>query len=209
MTDRQFYVLLGPDGAGKSSVMAKLSAALPGWRTLSTDDELVAGRHGLITRLRRSVVEDVLPELGRAYSVDFLAHLLGTAVVHLRDQLERQDPRTPVLMDSYYYKILAKCRLAGLTTHPLYGWWRSFPQPRAVIYLDVSPETAWRRSGRGTRLNPLEHFGPRPEWFGFESYQKNLRKLMLEETGRLPVTVIEESTGTDTTVAAVRKALAA
>ncbi|MGW3950964.1 hypothetical protein ACWEKM_08400 [Streptomyces sp. NPDC004752] len=208
MRDRHFYVLLGPDGAGKSSVMAELARTLPGWRTLSTDDDLLAGDHGLITRLRRDVVGEVLPELGRVYSADFLAQLLGAAVVHLRDQLERQEPGTPVLMDSYYYKILAKCRLAGLAAHPLYAWWRSFPQPRGVIYLEVSPETAWRRSGEGARLNPLEYFGPRPEWFGFEGYQKNLRKLMLEEVGGLPVTVVEEHPGAAATAAAVRKVLA-
>ncbi|MFJ4840109.1 hypothetical protein [Streptomyces sp. NPDC088746] len=209
MTDRPFYVLLGPDCAGKSTVMADLSAALPGWRTLSTDDGLVAGEHRLIPQLRRNVVRDVLPGLGRTYSADFLANLLGTAVVHLKDQLERQEPGVPVLMDSYYYKILAKCRLAGLEGHSLYDWWRSFPQPREVIYLDVSPETAWRRSGRGARLNPLEYFGDRPEWFGFESYQKNLGKLLLEETGGLPVTVVEERPGTAATAAAVREVLAA
>lgn len=209
MTDRPFYVLLGPDCAGKSTVMAELSASLPGWRTLSTDDDLVAGEHRLIPQLRRNVVRDVLPGLGRTYSADFLANLLGTAVVHLKDQLERQEPDVPVLMDSYYYKILAKCRLAGLEGHPLYTWWRSFPQPREVIYLDVSPETAWRRSGRGARLNPLEYFGDRPEWFGFESYQKNLGKLLLEETGGLPVTVVEERSGRAATAAAVREVLAA
>nr|WP_202437160.1 hypothetical protein [Streptomyces sp. SID5910] len=189
--------------------MAELSAALPGWQTLSTDDGLVAGEHRLISQLRRNVVRDVLPGLGPAYSADFLATLLCSAVVHLRDQLERQEPDVPVLMDSYYYKILAKCRLAGLEEHPLYTWWRSFPQPRGVIYLDVPPEAAWRRCGRGARLNPLEHFGDRPEWFGFESYQKNLGKLLLEETRRLPVTVVEERSGTAATAAAVREVLAA
>jgi thymidylate kinase len=209
VTDRQFSVLLGPDYAGKSSVMARLSDALPGWRTLSTDAGLVAREHELIARLRRDVLTDVLPGIGSRYSVEFLAHLLGTAVVHLRDQLERADQRTPVLMDSYYYKILAKCRLAGLAEHPLYARWRSFRQPSMIIYLDVPPETAWRRSGAGARLNPLEFFGSRPEWFAFDSYQKNLRKLMLEEIGHRPVTVIDASAATDLTATAVRKALAA
>ncbi|WP_315904266.1 hypothetical protein [Streptomyces sp. ASQP_92] len=189
---RPFYVLLGPDGAGKSSVMAEVAARLPGLRTLSTDHGLVGPGHALVGALRRNVVEDVLPHLGTYYSTDFLASVLQTAVVHLRDELERHQDDVPLLMDSYYYKILAKCRLAGIRHNPMYTWWRSFPQPRVVVYLDVSPASAWARSGEGARLNPLEYFGDRPEWLGFESYQRSLRKLMLEEVRDVPVTIIEE-----------------
>ncbi|MEU3754214.1 hypothetical protein AB0H17_15835 [Streptomyces olivoreticuli] len=194
MTDdhRPFYVLLGPDGAGKSSVMAEVAARLPGWRTLSTDHGLVGPGYDLVSALRRHVGEDVLPHLGTHYSADFLASMLQTAVVHLKDELTRHADDVPLLMDSYYYKILAKCRLAGIRHNPMYTWWRSFPQPRAVVYVDVSPASAWRRSGNGARLNPLEYFGERPEWLGFESYQTSLRKLMLEEVRDLPVTIIEE-----------------
>ncbi|MFE4516165.1 hypothetical protein ACFRMQ_18445 [Kitasatospora sp. NPDC056783] len=192
MTDRPFFVLLGPDGAGKSSVMSEVGERLPGWRTLSTDGDLVRPEHALIGRLRRGVVDDVLPGLGISYSPEFLASLLQTAVVHLRDEVRRQDPGTPLLVDSYYYKILAKCRLAGVQENPMYSWWRSFTQPRAVVYLDVSPASAWRRRGGGTGLNPLEHTGELPDWDGFESYQTSLRKLMLEEVRHVPVTMIDE-----------------
>lgn len=206
-TDRPFYVLLGPDGAGKSSVLAEAEARLPGWRMLSTDDAFTGPGHELVGSLRRQVVEDVLPNLGTSYSVDFLASLLQTAVVHLRDQVERQDENVPLLMDSYYYKILAKCRLAGVEQNPMYTWWRSFPQPRAVVYLDVSAASAWRRSAEGARLNPLEYFGERPEWLGFDSYQKSLRKLMLEEVRDVPVTVIEEHPDVTRTADAVLEVL--
>jgi thymidylate kinase len=201
-----FQVLLGPDGAGKSSALAQVRASLPHWRAVSTDDEFLGAEHALIGRLRRHVVRDVLPGLGGAYSAEFLASLLQTAVVHLRDEVLRA-AGTPLLMDSYYYKILAKCRLAGIDENPMYEWWRSFPQPARVIYLDVAPETAWRRSGHGARLNPLEHFGDHPGRPGFERYQKGLKKLMLEEVGHLPVTVITEQPDAARTAAAVAEVL--
>lgn len=207
-TDSRFVVLLGPDGAGKSSVMAELSARLPGWRAVSTDEPFVAAEHGLVGRLRRAVVDDVLPRLGAAYSAEFLASVLQTAVVHLRDQIARR-PDGPVLMDSYYYKILAKCRLAGLADHPMYAWWRSFPQPERVVYLEVSPHTAWHRSGEGSRLNALETFGPQGDRFGFESYQTALRKLMLEEVRGVPVSPVPEQPSVAGAADAVMKALAA
>ncbi|AEW94183.1 MULTISPECIES: ATP-binding protein [Streptomycetaceae] len=193
MSDCRFFVLLGPDGAGKSSVMTELAERRPEWRLLSTDGEFTPPEHALIAQLRRNVVKDVLPGLGSTYSVDFLASMLQTAVVHLKDRvLAECATGAPVLVDSYYYKILAKCRLAGLRENPMYGWWRTFPQPRGVVFLDVAPWTAWRRSAGGRLLNRLEYAGNGPGWAGFESYQKNLRTLMLEEVGQVPVTVIEE-----------------
>lgn len=203
-----FCVLLGPDCAGKSSAITEISKRAPELRILSTDSALTPDAYALITRLRRNVVDDVLPHLGDRYSPEFLTCLLQTAVVHLRDQLLAGDPGTPVLMDSYYYKILAKCRLAGVEESPMYTWWRSFPQPRRVVYLDVAPQTAWRRCSFGASLNPLEHFGNEPDRFGFEQYQKNLRKLMLEEIGRLPVTMIEEQTSAAEAATAVLRVLA-
>jgi thymidylate kinase len=203
-----FFVLLGPDSAGKSSAMREISATTPSLRLVSTDTSFVGAEHELIARLRRSVVDDVLPGLGEAWSPEFLACLLQTAVVHLRDQLMACDGSAPVLVDSYYYKILAKCRLAGVADSPMYAWWRSFPQPEKVIYLDVPPETAWRRCGFGASLNPLEYCGDGPERSGFEQYQKNLRTLMWEEVGHLPVTVIDEQSSAAGAAAAVLKVLA-
>ncbi|UKY53216.1 hypothetical protein [Streptomyces inhibens] len=204
----EFSVLLGADFAGKSSVMAELAATVPTWRLLSTDGKFTETAFPLVAQLRRNVVSDVLPDLGTTYSADFLAALLQTAVVHLRDRIRASEPGAPIVVDSYYYKILAKCRLAGVEENPMFTWWRSFPRPRRIVYLDVTHETAWRRSGQGTRLNRLEHSGALPHEHAFESYQRDLRKVMLEETRDVPMTVIEECGDVARTAAAVREALA-
>ncbi len=209
MSERRFSVLLGPDGAGKSSVMGRLARTLPEWRLLSTDSAFVAPEHALISRLRRDLHDHLLPGLGAAYSVDFLAGVLQTAVIHLRDQVRDSDPRVPLLVDSYYYKILAKCRMAGVQDSRMYSWWRSFPQPSRVVFLDVPPETAWRRRGDGTQLNVLEHDGEDADWAGFERYQKSLRKMLLEETRDLPVTMLPQHPDADHAAEAVREVLVA
>jgi thymidylate kinase len=206
--DRAFVVLLGADFAGKSSTMSHLAASPSGWELVSTDHAFLADEHALVSRLRRDAFTDVLPSLGRAYSPDFMATMLQTAVIHLRDSIRRSTSRRPILVDSYYYKFLAKCRLSGVADNPMFAWWRSFPQPRRVVYLDVATQTAWRRSGQGGEANRLEHYGDRPDRASFEAFQADLRKLLLEEVSHLPVTVIEERNGVARTAQAVREVLA-
>ncbi|MGA5559731.1 hypothetical protein ACPCUV_00845 [Streptomyces platensis] len=170
------------------------------------DDTRLAPEHALIGRLRRNVVQDVAPHRS-AWSPEFFATLVQTAVVHLRDQLLRADAGTPVVVDSYYYKLLAKCRLAGAGESPLLAWWRTFPRPSRVIYLDVSPETTWQRSRQGADLNLLEYYGPQPDRDGFRRYQTDLAKVMRDEIQDLPVTVIEEMGRPELTAAAIREVL--
>ncbi|MFJ9820781.1 hypothetical protein ACIRU3_37060 [Streptomyces sp. NPDC101151] len=203
-----FRVLLGPDGAGKSSVMAELRRRCPQWRFASTDDAFVDEEHRLVRDLRAHVENDVLPALGDTYSTDFLAGLLQTAVLYLRDRIESAPARTPLLVDSYYYKILAKCRIAGLKDNPMYTWWRTFPRPDAVVYLDVSPGTAWRRLRAGAGVNRLESADVDSGWFGFESYQRELRKLMMEEVRQVPVVTVDEQPSVARTADRVLEVLA-
>jgi len=208
-----FAVLLGPDFAGKSTALARLRAGNPARRILSTDEDFLAAEHRPIAQLRR-VAGEVIGALGTDFSPDFLVGLLQTAVVHLRDELLREEPvhegprRGPLLVDSYYYKILAKCTLAGAGDNPMLAWWRSFPQPVRVVYLDVSPAAAWRRCDRGHGLNPLEHYGRRPDFERFARYQADLSALMFEEIRHLPVTVLGERTDPAQTAREIEEALA-
>jgi thymidylate kinase len=200
-------VLLGPDYAGKSSMLAELAGGASPWHCVSVDDGWLAPEHRLLADLRRHLVREVAPQVGDAYSNEFVAGLLQLAVLHLRDRVLAAGD-TPVLVDSYYYKILAKCRLAGVPENPMFGWWRSFPQPTRVVYLDIAPATGWRRCGAGAEVNPLEFYGDRPDWPRFEAYQTDLRKVMLDETAHLPVTFVAEQDGVAPAADLIREALA-
>ena len=202
-----FTVLLGPDFAGKSTALARLRAGDPAWRIVSTDEDFLAAGHHPIAQLRR-VAGEVIGGLGTDFTPDFLVGVLHTAVVHLRDELLRSRGTGPLLVDSYYYKLLAKCRIAGAGDNPILAWWRSFPQPSRVVYLDVSPASAWRRCGRGSRLNPLEHYGRRPDPDRFERYQADLSALMFEEISHLPVTVLGERPDPAHTAREIKEVLA-
>ncbi|WP_378731884.1 hypothetical protein [Nocardia brasiliensis] len=208
--DNDFYVLLGPDYAGKSTVLSALATGSQ-WQLISVDENLLHPRHALLGTLRRHLVEDVLAAPPGTYSDQFAFAMMQCAVVHLHDRIRAAAPGAPLLVDSYYYKILAKCRLVGAGDHPIFTWWRTLPAPQHVVYLDVSPETAWRRSGFGSRLNPMEQrdaaVATGEPYADFATFQIALRAAMLDEIADVPVTVVHEQPGVAETVAAVRKVL--
>lgn len=208
MFEPEFVVLLGPDYAGKSTVMRGLAAAEPSWRLLSVDEEFLAPEHAVLTPLKMALVKETLPGLGAHHSADFVAALLQTAVVHLREQVLDRAAGNPVVVDSYYYKILAKCCLIGASAKPMFDWWREFPQPRRVVFLDVDPATAWARSGHGASANRLEFHGPHVNRDSFIEFQTDLRAAMLDEVVRLPVELISGTGDAVATVARVREVIA-
>jgi thymidylate kinase len=199
-----FTVLLGPDYAGKSSALRALAGTC---EVVSVDDEFLAEQHGVVRGLKRTLVKDVLPRLDDAYTVDFAVSVLQTAVVHLRDRLARCTGDRAVVVDSYYYKILAKCRLLAGDANPVFGWWRSFPRPERIVYLDVDPVTAWRRCGEGAATNRLEHYGTEPVFPAFAAFQRDLGEVMLEESRDVPRTVVPEQRSVVVTVAKIREAM--
>lgn len=201
----EFSVVLGPDYAGKSTLLSEL--ATHDVQCVSYDDSFVRPECSLVNDLRDGFVSRAVRGLGTAYSTDFVITLLQTSVVYLRDQAVQADSDRPVVVDSYYYKVLAKCVLAGMVNDDLFAWWRTFPRPSRVIYLDVDPETAWQRSGEGALLNPFEHYGQVPTWDGFQRFQTDLRLLMINEIGAVPMSLLDATTGVGQTVAAVRRTL--
>jgi thymidylate kinase len=188
-----FSVVLGTDYAGKSMLLNELAAR--GMHCVSYDRAHVPPEAALVNELRETFVGRAVREA--VHSADFLVTLLQTSVVYLRDQVLRAGGDRPVVVDSYYYKILAKCRLTGLVNEQMFAWWRSFPQPRQVIFLDVDAETAWRRSGEGAQLNPFEHYGAVSTREGFLRFQEDLRRLLIEEVGAVPVDRVDGADDAD------------
>jgi thymidylate kinase len=174
------WVILGPDYAGKSSVMDLLSTSWNG-RFVSYDDRLLSPQHSMVGRLRKSFLSEVLPGIGSVYSADFAISLFNCYAIFLRDQIAASESDRPIIIDSYYYKVLAKCVLAGFSCDRVFSVWRSFPQPKHVVYLDVDTDLAWFRSGEGRELNRLEYFGSEPSRSGFVRFQDELGKLMIKE----------------------------
>ncbi|WP_367042195.1 hypothetical protein [Streptomyces sp. Je 1-332] len=183
MADPDFWVLLGTDYCGKSSVLAALADRGGRVRPTSYDPPMLTGDYRALAQLPAA--------LGKAYaggnSPDYVMALLNVAVAYLRDSVLTAPPESTPLLDSYYYKILVKCRLLGLTDGPWQEYWQSLPRPSGVVLLDVAPATAWRRSGAGALCNPMEYYGPAPDVESFTRFQRDLRAGLLDAVRGLRV----------------------
>lgn len=151
--DPGFWTLLGPDFAGKSTVLDRLHDD-HGWRVVSYDDRYLE-QYPLIARLRQRWIDDAFLWTGERYSPELVLSVLHTIVLHLRDQLARSTGPEPVIVDSYFYKLLAKCRLLGLEHDPTFDLWRLFPRPRGCSTWTSRPRSSGRAAVREPFSTPL------------------------------------------------------
>jgi hypothetical protein len=122
----------------------------------------------------------------------------------MKDQVHGRDPRVPVLVDSSYYKILAKCRTAGVRGPLTYDCWRTFPQPDRLVHLGVSPSSAWRRRGDGAGLTSREYEGDMP---GSSAIRRICARCCWRRAHDRPVTELPESPSVEPAVEVVREVL--
>lgn len=206
MADPRFTVLLGPDYSGKSSVLERL-AERGTWTVASYDKTLLDPAYSLVGRVRDEFLTEALRAPAGRYSPDLFLTLVQIAVVHLRDRVAEAPPDRPVIVDSYYFKLLAKCSLLGYGNPSLFAWWRTFPQPDQVVYLDVAPAVAWARSGWGADANLMECYGEKPTEESFTSFQADLADAMRKEVAGLNVTTLWQSDCVEKSVDLVEQAI--
>ncbi|MFI0817982.1 hypothetical protein ACH4TX_17440 [Streptomyces sp. NPDC021098] len=206
LTGPRFTVLLGPDYSGKSSVLERL-AERGTCTVVSYDETLLDPAYSLIASARDEFIADALRAPAGLYSSDLLLTLVQIAVVHLRDRVVDAPPDRPVIVDSYYFKLLAKCSLLGHGNPSLFSWWRSFPRPDQVIYLEVAPAVAWERSGWGAGTNTMEHYGEKPTEESFTSFQADLARTIRQEVAGLNLTTLGPCDDIEESVDLVEKAI--
>lgn len=186
----ELVVLLGPDYVGKSSVMRVLRRHSR-WSLVSCDDDFVPESYGILKDLRRLFLEQALARASDMHSPDFLVTGLQMSTVYLRDRACFELGKGPVLVDAYYYKVLAKCALTGLVSERLFDAWRRYPQPDRVIFLRVDPEVAFARARLAGTLNGFEHHGQAGSFREFARFQRDLVERMLHEVRSLPLQIVD------------------
>ncbi|MHC4055215.1 hypothetical protein [Bradyrhizobium sp. 25ACV] len=195
-THPDFYVLLGPDYAGKSTLFRALSARAS-VHLVSYDDGPGSGQPSFAGSFRQAFAAVSSSMASGAMSPEFILSLFHAYVVFVRDQIASAKATKPVVVDSYYYKILAKCVLAGIPNEQVFALWRALPQPSRVFYLDVDSEVAWQRCEHGGLLNGFEYYGTSPTRPGFVRFQQDLRTVMLQEAATSKIEIIDQDGSLD------------
>ncbi len=187
-----FCVLLGPDYAGKSTLLKALSARASA-HVVSYDDSSGSDQPSFAKSFRDAFTALSSTTANGEMSSEFILSLFHAYAIFVRDQIANAKASKPIIVDSYYYKILAKCVLAGIANDRIVELWRALPQPSRVFYLDVDPEVAWRRCDRGMLLNRFEYYGSRPTQPGFALFQQDLRAAMLKEVAASKIEFIDQN----------------
>ncbi len=172
----RFLVLVGIDGSGKTSLLSALAdlGMLTGsWRDLRDHDLPQAMAPDAPTQIKTR-----LNPMPRTMFVG--GHLVAQYEYLVRPAVEAG---TDILLDSYWYKVLAKERLLGRLHPSLTELCRALPVPDAVVFLDVDPRVALRR--KGGRVTAYECLGA-PGDESFLRFQTLLRQEIMADLASVP-----------------------
>ncbi|WP_329239193.1 hypothetical protein OG417_37200 [Actinoallomurus sp. NBC_01490] len=182
-------VILGPDGAGKTTLSRELRTLAADWHFASLQpedlyplDEIPEYNLWALSTHPREYVAHMRP-LTR---VSFFTHVLSMAWEYrMRPHLEAGGV---VVSDSYWYRATVKESVhnpeAAFLLEKLAA---TMPDPHLVIWLDMPLTESWRRNGSPT---VFEIEGAVPSWEAYASFQRRV----IDEVRRLLPTHIPQVT---------------
>lgn len=172
---KKFIVLLGGDGAGKTSVIKSLG--LDCCSVISYTDTPVSNRIESMREIENIVRKEILPKFHQL-SPQFRVAVYNLFVAYMAESISHEICRNNVICDSYYYKFMAKEILSGVDANQLQIW-KTLQRPDAVVYLDTDPHIAYERIRSTRTIQNNEKFENSYEEEGFVELQKQLKRKML------------------------------
>ena len=190
-----FIIFEGLDGAGKSTVAARLAEALHfhghpvsflARKDPSTDDPRLSQRLETLGGLIWGYGDTPVERLGDHFALFNVASWLS-GIDQLRVKPVLAQGQT-VVMDNWYYKFLARMALKeGLSDVCTANCFAHLSQPDYVFLLDVTPEVAAARKSKFTRgeTGGFDGFGE-PSYENFVRYQSLVREILLRDAQHRP-----------------------
>ncbi|WKZ23747.1 MAG: hypothetical protein QY312_03205 [Candidatus Dojkabacteria bacterium] len=186
---KKFIVLLGGDGAGKTSVIKNLG--LDCCSVISYSETPVSNRIESMCEIEKIVRKDLLPQFS-TMSPQFRVAVYNLFVAYMAESISHEICRNNVICDSYYYKFMAKEILSGVDANQLQIW-KTLQRPDAVVYLDADPRLAYRRIKKTRAIQSNEKFVDDREEEGFIRLQKRLKEQMIEiiRKSNIPLSLVD------------------
>ncbi|UBU12999.1 nucleoside/nucleotide kinase family protein [Nonomuraea gerenzanensis] len=188
-------VLLGPDGAGKTTLTTRMKSLAPEWRFTSLQPEdlypieqLECYNWALQTH-PREYVQHMAPMVRTSY---FLHIIALEWEYHIRPALAEN---RIVLSDSYWYRPAAKEFIHNPSSGSIMdGLADLLPEPDLIVWLDVPLEEAWRRNGPPT---VFEVAGDDTTYPAFADFQQQVLDDLHDQVKGIPQMVLDGTMAAD------------
>lgn len=179
--NERFFCILGGDGSGKTTLLNALALRCPEIVTVSWK------RLSAVT-----VLPDLLPGLSPPETLRRLGPRSRAAMFCYLASLEFEMIIEPalkagktVVVDSYWYKFVAKMRVLNMAAPFLYPVVQSLPHPDRIIFLDTPVELALERK------SDMNFFDCNGDIANFLTFQRALSETMLGFVESLPLSRID------------------
>lgn len=176
-----FTVIIGPDGAGKTSLLGLLKQNM---HCLSVSPVELYSEHPLPNMKwtqEHKVREIVLPLKPKSRAAFFISHIFQFVEYALDPSLRNKES---ILVDSYWYRYYAKeCLLNPTAAGHIKSSFSELKKPDLVIFLNVSLSTAFHRKEYITDYETYDASGGEDAYIAFQEDVLNIVKNTLENQG--------------------------
>ncbi len=176
-----FGVLVGIDGCGKSTLLKSIKnrkLMISDWKELRVFEEVA-----FWAPPRPRDVRGILKPMSRAM---FVASHLVAEYEYLIEPAIHQG--LSVLIDSYYFKWLAKESIYKQTHDMFFSICDFLPRPDVIIHLNIPPEDAYQR--KKDNLSPFEYY-KEPTLDDFVDFQTKVVNNIFYNSRDIPIITID------------------
>lgn len=190
-----FTVLIGPDGAGKTSLMTRMKTRAPEWRftSLQPDDLYPIEHLECYDWALRTHPREYVAHMAPMTRASYFLHII--AIEWEYHILPALNEGRVVVCDSYWYRMAVKESIQNPSAAAILSRLTArLPVPDLVLWLDLPLAEAWRRNGAPTVFEVAE--GELTEE-AFTAFQRNVLDRVRAQVASIPQVTLDATAGPD------------